>query len=155
MRFRTKFQMTPDNQEKCCFFFHALHVYSFCPSFHRHIAIHLVWRILTFLFGFHNSFLCACNSCSIFLSSCLATLLQKKRLKSRTRDSLRCCVGWLVGQTAHLWSVHQSILYSGVSICKRSSDQLIIIREYEDTNYKTLSIFIFFNFNYLLFFKRM
>ena len=34
--------------------------------------------------------------------------------------------------------------YSGVSICKRSFDQLIIIREYEDINYKTHTIFIFF-----------
>ena len=42
--------------------------------------------------------------------------------------------------------------YSGVSIYKRSFDQLIIIRECEDTNYKTLTIFIFFNFNHLPFF---
>ena len=41
---------------------------------------------------------------------------------------------------------------SGVSIYKRSFDQLIIIRECEDTNYKTLTIFIFFNFNHLPFF---
>ena len=41
---------------------------------------------------------------------------------------------------------------SGVSICKRSFDQLIIIREYEDLNYKTLTIFIFFYFNHLPFF---
>ena len=42
--------------------------------------------------------------------------------------------------------------HSGVSIYKRSFDQLIIIRECEDSNFKTLTIFIFFNFNHLPFF---
>ena len=36
------------------------------------------------------------------------------------------------------------LIQSGVSICKRSSDQIIIIREHEVTNYKTLTIFFLF-----------
>ena len=44
---------------------------------------------------------------------------------------------------AYLWIC---MAHSGVSICKRSFDQLIIIREYENTNNKTLTVFILFQF---------
>ena len=49
-------------------------------------------------------------------------------------------------------SLSPSLSRSGVLICKRSFDQLIIIREYEDTNYKIIAIFIFFDFIHLPFF---
>ena len=44
--------------------------------------------------------------------------------------------------------------HSGVSICKRFFNQIIIIRECWDINTKTLTIFFFPNFIYLLFFSK-